>query len=256
MKSLIKIIIILALISQGCSSKITLSEGCLSKPIKHDIFDELLAEHVSESGEVDYQGFISDSLKFNSYLALVEANHPTKQWADNEVLAYWINAYNAYTVQFIIRNYPVNSIKELGGSIYQVNTPWDNNFITICGQSYNLNNLEHGKIRKQFEEPRIHFAVNCASFSCPKLLNEAFMAETLDAQLDKATRGFIANTAKNKINSDKIEISKLFKWYAGDFKVDGKSVLDFINAHSDVQISADAEVTYMDYNWSLNDVKR
>ena len=133
MKPFILAQVLLVILICSCSSRVKLSEDCNSQAPEHQIFNELLNKHVSSLGEVDYKGFIQDSLMFNKYVVLLENNHPTQKWTDNERLAYWINAYNAFTVQFIMRNYPVSSIKELGGSIYQVNTPWDNNFITICG---------------------------------------------------------------------------------------------------------------------------
>lgn len=255
MKRLIKSLFIFVLVLQGCGSRVVLSESCKAKPVTHEQFSNLLTKHVSEAGEVNYKGFISDSLEFNNYLSVLESNHPTKEWTKDEQLAYWINAYNAYTIQLIIRNYPVESIKDLGGSIFRVNTSWDIEFITICGNQYNLNDIEHGTIRKRFNEPRIHFAVNCASISCPKLLNEAFEAKTLDSQLNRVAREFISNPKKNKISSEKAELSKIFKWFSGDFKATHEDVIDFINAHSDEKISESTEIIYMDYNWGLNEAK-
>lgn len=257
MKSLISVFFVLALTTLvfSCSSRDPLSISCDSTPIKHDIFNELLSNHVRESGEVNYKGFIADSAQFNEYFELLENNHPTRKWSDNERLAYWINTYNAYTIKLIIQNYPVKSIKDLGGSIYKVNTAWDIKLINICNELYDLNNIEHQKIRDQFNEPRIHFAVNCASVSCPKLFNEAFYPERLEEQLDQVTKEFIKSKKKNFITTEKASLSKIFNWYSGDFKVDKKSVIDFINLYSEVKITSDTEVNYMDYDWNLNEVQ-
>lgn len=219
---------------------------------EHIIFNELLSKYVSVEGVVDYKGFIQDSLEFNKYLNLLALNPPQKKWSDNQIKAYWINAYNAYTIQLIIRGYPVKSIKDLGGSIYKVNTPWDIKFIHIGNEVYDLNNIEHGILRKDFEEPRVHFAVNCASVSCPRLRNEAYLPEKLDSQLDDQARLFINYTPKNNITNEKAELSKIFSWFRGDFKKDG-TVIDFINKYSEVQITEETEISYLEYTWNLNE---
>ncbi len=222
--------------------------------ISHKQWDELVKQHVSADGTVNYKGFLSDKEHLDSYLTLLSNNPPKNSWNKDEVLAFWINAYNAYTVKLIVKHYPVKSIKDLGGSIYKVNTSWDIKFITIGEEELDLNNIEHQKIRGQFEEPRIHFAVNCASISCPKLRNEAFVASKLDAQLTDQTKSFLRNKIKNDLSDpNNPKISKLFNWYSGDFKVEGKSVFDFINEYAPVQVPNDADVDYLDYNWKLNE---
>jgi hypothetical protein len=223
----------------------------------HAIWDELVKKHVRESGEVDYPGFIADSLRLNEYLQFLSdsAPHPNK-WTEAERLAYWINAYNAFTIQIVIRHYPVNGIKEIatGLNIPFVSTTWDINFIQIGGEKINLNRIEHGIIRKEFNEPRIHFAVNCASVSCPKLRNEAYTADRLEMQLEDQTRTFINNQEKNIIISpDQAEVSKLFSWFSGDFKKKVPSVIDFINQYSQIKLHKNAKLNYLEYNWALND---
>ncbi len=221
--------------------------------LEHKQWDALVKQHVDAEGHVNYKGFIADSVKLNAYLTVLSANHPQESWKKEDQLAFWINAYNAFTVQLIIRNYPVKSIKELGGSIYKINTPWDIKFITIGEEVYDLNNIEHGIIRKQFTEPRIHFAVNCASVSCPRLRNEAFVGSKLDAQLDDQAKTFITDAAKNDINKNCIKISKIFKWFEGDFTESGGSVIDFINKYSMIEVKKRAKIYYMDYDWNLNE---
>lgn len=228
-----------------------------SMPVKHDDWDALVKQHVNAAGWVDYKGFMADSTKLQGYLNLLRSSHPNKKnWSRNEQLAYWINAYNAFTVELILDNYPVESIKDIKSGIPFVNGVWDIEFIEIEDQTYSLNNIEHGIIRPKFNEERIHFAVNCASYSCPKLLNEAFCAEHLDQQLDKATKSFINNPEKNNIKEDRVEISKLLSWYWGDFKKKYNSRIEFINKYSATQVNEDAEVDYLDYNWSLNEQKK
>ena len=130
---------------------------------------------------------------------------------------------------------------------------WAIDFIKIEGKTYNLNNIEHGILRPKYDDPRIHFAVNCASRSCPKLLNEAFTAEKLDAQLEAAAKDFINDGMRNKITSSKKgNVSKLFNWFASDFRKTAPSVIAFLNRYSDIKLDANANLDYMDYDWSLN----
>ena len=259
MKFLIPIFLILliSILEISCRSRDPLLYGTHydSSPISHDIFNNLLAKHVSDSGNVNYKGFIADSVRFNKYFELLENNHPNRKWSKNERLAFWINTYNAYTIRLVITNYPVKSIKDIGGSIYKVNTAWDIKMIKIGDEIYDLNNIEHQKIRGQFDEPRIHFAINCASVSCPKLLNEAFYPERLEEQLEQVTSEFVNDKKRNLITYEKAILSKIFSWYSRDFKLGHKSVTDFINNYSEVKLNSNTDLDYMDYDWNLNDVQ-
>tara|TARA_R110001592_G_scaffold307299_2_gene580902 strand:- start:437202 stop:437972 length:771 start_codon:yes stop_codon:yes gene_type:complete len=221
----------------------------------HKIWDELTKKNVSQDGHVNYKGFIQDSLKLNKYLDLISASAPNKKtWSNDEQMAFWINAYNAYTVQLIIRNYPLKSIKEIGGRVPFINSSWDIKFIQFGGETLDLNNIEHGILRKEFEEPRVHFALNCASVSCPKLRNEAYTAEKLESQLNDQAKAFINNPSKNNIGDGKnIKISKLFTWFEGDFKKKSPNIPAFLSQFSKVKVSEDADIDYLDYNWNLNE---
>jgi len=254
--------LLLSLVNCGTSNAKTASQ-----PISHAIFDELLQKYVTPEGAVNYKGFIQDSVKFNSYLTLLENNFPNKKnWSRDEQLAYWINAYNAFTVKLIVDHYPVKSIKDIKNGLPFVNSVWDIKFITIEGEEYDLNNIEHGIIRKEFGEPRIHFAVNCASYSCPRLRNEAFVAARLEEQLEDQTRLFFNDKRKNNIISkDKIVLSSILNWYSPDFtnkgflsRIFGKknrtqTFINFVNPYVDIDISKNAEVEFMDYRWDLNE---
>ena len=249
--------LLLLLTTNACIAQ-TYDVASNSKPVTHETWDALLKKHVSAKGGVDYQGFILDSVKLNSYLKLLSDNHPNaKNWSRNEQLAYWINAYNAFTVKLVIKHYPVKSIKDIKKGVPFVNTVWDIKFIKIEGATYDLNNIEHSIIRPKFKDPRIHFAVNCASGSCPNLLNEAFTAKRLDEQLDKVARSFLADKSKNKIASaSKAELSKIFSWYKGDFTEKGQTLVGFINKYAPLKLDDKAELSYLDYDWSLNEEKK
>ena len=222
-----------------------------TKPVSHDIFDGLLKKYVDKNGNVNYIGLKKDQKILDSYLTLLSSNEPSASWSKDEQLAYWINAYNAFTISLVVKHYPVASIKEIRPGISFINSVWDIKFIKIGKETYDLNNLEHGIIRKKFDEPRVHFAINCASYSCPALRNEAYTADKLDAQLTDAAKSFLADKNKNEFKADRITISKIFDWFTGDFKKNG-SLIDFLNKYAPVKINAKAKIDYKDYLWSLN----
>ena len=223
-----------------------------SEPIHHYIFTEVLKGNIDENGMVNYNGVFEKKDKLDEYLSLLSSHHPNISWTKKEQKAYWINAYNAFTIQLVLNNYPLKSIKDLGGIIYRVNTSWDIEFIEIEGQLYDLNDIEHNILRSNYADPRIHFALNCASISCPALRFEAYEALTLDDQLNSAGKQFLADSTKNRISKDEIEISRVFSWFTSDFTQDGE-LIDFLNKFSPVEIFEDADIDYLEYNWKLNE---
>ena len=244
------LVLVISLLLGACSVSKKASD---SNPVTHSIWDSLVQKHVSEEGWVDYPGFIADSNMLNQYLDLLSSAHPNdKNWSPDEQLAYWINAYNAFTVKLIVDHYPVKSIKDIKNGIPFVNTVWDIKFINIEGYEYDLNNIEHGIIRAHFDEPRIHFAVNCASISCPPLLNHAYTPEKLDQQLTDQAKRFLADQSRNKVSEGKV--SAIFNWFKGDFKDHSGSLINFINEYAPVKLEENTKLEFLDYNWNLNEV--
>lgn len=225
----------------------------VSQPVTHEKWDLLLKKHVDQDGMADYVGFQRDSLILDAYLSLLKSHHPNeKNWTRNERMAYWINAYNAFTIKLVADHYPVKSIKDIKNGIPFVNTVWDIKFIVIEGHTYDLNNIEHGILRPKFKDPRIHFAVNCASNSCPALANYAYKANVLDEQLEQAGRNFVNDKYKNQILSRReAELSKIFSWFKSDFTKE-ESLVSFINQYSDIQLDQKADIGYLKYDWLLN----
>ncbi|MBV1925412.1 MAG: DUF547 domain-containing protein [Dokdonia sp.] len=209
----------------------------------HGTFNQLLFKNVSLAGNVNYDAIKRDWKSLRAYIKALGQNIPTDSWSTNDKLAYWMNAYNAMTVDLILRNYPLSSIKD-------IKDPWDQRLWKLGDKWYNLNEIEHQILRKM-GDPRIHFGINCASFSCPPLLNEAFTAQDVDAQLDKLSRTFVNDTQRNTITTNSIEVSKIFTWFAKDFKTNG-SLIDFLNKYSDTPISQKAKKRYKEYDWTLN----
>lgn len=224
------------------------------KAPSHQQWDKLVKQYVNTNGLVNYKGFQKDKAELDAYLKTLSANPPLGSWSKNEQKAYWINAYNAFTISLILQNYPVKSIKDIAGNIYKINTPWDIKFINIGGKKYDLNNIEHRELRRGFNDARIHFALVCASISCPRLRNEAYTAAKLDAQLEEAGREFLNDKSKNRVAADKAELSKYFDWYKGDF-TKNSSLADFINKYSQNKMNANTKIGHLDYNWNLNEQK-
>lgn len=238
-----------------CANCRAIKRNTDSKPVTHELWDALVKKHVRADGLVDYKNFVRDSAQLNRYLKVLESAHPNdRNWSRAEQMAYWINAYNAYTIQLIVRNYPVASIKDIKKGVAFVNSVWDIKFIQIQGFTYDLNNIEHNILRPLFKDARIHAAVNCASYSCPKLLNEAFTADKLESQLDAAMRGFVNDPLRNRITPEKAEISEIFKWFKGDFEREG-SLRDFLNKYSNMKLTEKTNISHIDYNWALNEAK-
>lgn len=233
----------------------TAANGQGSKP-SHQIWDALLRKYVQPDGFVDYKSFQKDTVELNKYLASLSAQHPNSNWSKAEQMAYWINVYNAFTIKLVLQHYPVASIKDIKRGIPFVNTVWDIKFIKIQNKTYDLNNIEHGILRKDFKDPRIHAAVNCASYSCPKLRPEAFVADKLEAQLEDAMRQFVNDPVRNRVAAKKGELSSIFNWFAGDFKNDAGTVVKYINKYARQPLSPDGKVIYLDYDWRLNDAKK
>ncbi len=238
----------------GCGIKLS-GKG---EPPSHEKWSAMLKKHVRVDGLVDYQGFIGDKAELQAYLDIISKEAPAKNWSENDKMAYWLNAYNAFTVKLIIDNYPVKSIKDLGPAIQIifVNTPWDKKFFKIGSRKMTLNGIEHRILRNQFTEPRIHFALNCASMSCPKLRGEAYEGALLDKQLTEQAKAFLSDTSRNVVDVNNPKLSSIFNWYGGDMKKWSKlSLIQYINKYSPVQINESANIDYLKYDWNLNEAK-
>jgi hypothetical protein len=238
------ILVLLVLI--GTSIDANINSGGEVTAFDHSAWNTLLQAHVSKAGNVNYKGIKKSEAKLDKYLSnLSETIIDEKTWSKDEQLAFWMNAYNAFTVKLILNNYPLKSIND-------ITSPWDKKFFKIGGVKMNLNHIEHKILRVKFNEPRIHFGIVCASFSCPKLHNVAFTGKNTQSLLTSLTKGFVNDTKRNKITAGKIEISELFNWFKGDFTKKG-SLIDFLNKYSSVKINAKAKVSHLPYNWSLNE---
>ncbi|MDX1666696.1 MAG: DUF547 domain-containing protein [Saprospiraceae bacterium] len=212
--------------------------------LSHAIWDQLLRKYVNDKGNVNYEGLKAERDRLHTYLDHL-ADHPVQDgWPRDKKIAYWINAYNAFTAEMIVNNYPVASIMDLHGG-----DPFNHKWIELGGETYSLNNIENDILRPRYDEPRIHFALVCAAAACPPLLNRAWTSTTLDATLDRRTKNFINNPTYNEIRPEEIEISKIFDWYREDFG----NLIEYLNRYSETTIQPSAQIEFREYDWSLND---
>ena len=272
-KNTLLLLIIFIVIGQG---------EIFANGIDHSSFDQLLQTYVKK-GFVDYKSLKLNKTQLVSYLKNIEQVNPTdfETWSKEEKMAFWINAYNAITLEGILRNYPI----KWGGflakrrfpqnSIRQISKFWDTVFIKPMGKNLTLNQIEHEILRKEFNDPRIHFVIVCASIGCPILESQAFFAEDLNQRLDQASENFVTDSEKVRLDKQKdvLFLSSILDWYKEDFKKSDYSdrilnnyrkkdrglvefVLNYIGkTEKNYILQHQPKIKYLDYDWSLNEPK-
>ena len=232
--------------------------------VDHSAFDRVLKRHVDAQGEVDYAALSQDADSvLTPYLQMLAATDPSNLDRE-ERLAFWINAYNAYTLKLVADHYPVESIRDIkpgaGPSIPKVNSPFQLEVGAVADTVRSLDDIEHGIIRERFDEPRIHFVLVCAAVSCPRLRQEAYTGAALERQLEDQTMTFLRTDGKNDIpaGAGEIGLSRIFKWYGEDFGDSTDDLQRYLASYFDGRVheklaNAAYDVEYLDYDWSLND---
>jgi hypothetical protein len=233
----------------------------LSYDKTHKIFDNHLKKFV-KNGMVNYKDWKNEQQDLEKYLndlsSVSESEY--KNWKDSEKLSFLINAYNAFTIKLILDNYPLSSITDIGTPISKYNLmkgiPWKKDFFILLGKKRYLDWIEHEVLRKDFNEPRIHFAINCASIGCPPLRSEAFVSDKLESQLQDSFLVFMKQKDKNRYDSKSniLYLSKIFEWFQGDF-IKNQSLIQFIKPGFNENIPDNANIIFTDYNWNLNELK-
>jgi hypothetical protein len=253
--------------ASGTSSAPTSTQDGAAFDHSHAAWTKVLQAHV-KADRFDYAALAKDPAGLKDYMKALRAVTPAqvKSWGREQRFAFWINAYNAHTILKVVDNLPLKSIRDLDGA-FGLKSVFDDEFIAMkafhpdgADDKLSLNDIENGILRKEFEDARLHAAINCASFSCPALLNEAFTAEKLDEQLTARMRGFLADLKRNVFVREKgqLKLSEIFKWFRADFERDAGSVGEFLAryvAESDADFVRKAEIRYVDYDWSLNGVE-
>jgi hypothetical protein len=221
-------------------------------PVDHRIYAELLKAFVRD-GVVDYNGLKQQEERLDRYLDQLAGVTPDQLDA-GERFAFYVNAYNAWTLKLILTHYPgIASIKDTA-RFWQ--SPWKKEIARIDGRLLTLDEIEHDILRARYADPRVHFAVNCASKGCPPLRGEPFTGQDLDRQLDQSTRAFINDPARYRLAGDTLYVSRIFKWFSEDFKDDP---VGFFRQYAEGDLKKalqegprELKVKYLDYDWSLN----
>ena len=225
-------------------------------------WDALLKKYVDENGNVNYTAWkqsAEDVQALDAFLTYLSSANPDAQATAAAKLVFWINSYNAVTVRGILREYPTTSIRNHTAKLLGYNI-WKDLLLTIGGKPYSLDQMEHEVLRKM-GEPRIHLAIVCASRSCPRLLAEAYTAEKLDAQLTLNTKVFFANPGNFRHDPARrtFQLSSILDWFGEDFGSDQTAQLRTLapylpsRAASNAAMANSVSVSYLDYDWGLND---
>jgi hypothetical protein len=233
----------------------------------HPGWDALLKKHVvpisgGKNSQLRYADFGRDRTALKAYLIALQGVRQDEfdAWAKPQRMAFLINAYNAFTVELILAHYPVKSIKDIGGVF---DNRWKRKFFTLFGKPAYLDMVEHEMLRKPgaYDEPRIHFAVNCASVGCPMLREEAYVASRLEAQLEEQTRRFLGDRSRNRYANGRLEVSEIFKWFKEDWPSRERFFARYAGLLTDdpaaqkLIAEGRAPIGHLDYDWSINDVK-
>lgn len=227
--------------------------------IEHAAWDGLLKKYVDQDGRVNYRAWhknATDRQALKRYLSGLSRATAREPASKDAKLAFWINAYNAVTVEGILRVYPTTSIRNHTAKFFGYNI-WDDLQLYVGGTAFSLNQIEHEILRKM-DEPRIHFAIVCASKGCPRLVNEAFTAETLDAQLANNAKHFFAQDQNFRIRGSSVTLSAILDWFSEDFGTNEDAVLrkitPWLASEDSVRLRGKKSWTvgYSDYDWTLN----
>lgn len=232
--------------------------------VDHSTWNQLLQKYVNENGEVNYKGWhdsLNDVQSLDSYLAVLSTASRTARATKDSTIAYWVNAYNAVTIKGILREYPTTSIRNHTAKLFGYNI-WKNLMLNVGDTQISLNDIEHEVLRKM-GEPRIHFAIVCASHSCPRLLNQAYTSADLENQLVANTKSFFANQENFTYDAPnrRFQVSSILKWFATDFGRNQSTQLKTIAPYLPTKAAQDAangnsvRVFYKTYDWSLNEQK-
>jgi len=220
----------------------------------NEAFNKILSQYVDQNGKVNYTKLKESPFILAPFIEFIEKisplSHPQNFPTENDKKAYWINAYNGLMIQAVIDNPDILSVKEIGW-LYGVF--WRKKF-TVGGKQMTLNHIEHKILRGEYKDPRIHFAINCASNSCPTIGNRIVIGLNLDRQLDDKARGFIGDSTNVIINHETktILLSRIFKWYRRDFEKEGHSLISYLKMYRN-DLPDDYSIKYLKYDWGLND---
>jgi hypothetical protein len=248
------------MLSINLLAAVVVAAPALGARVDHSSYDALLRQHVRD-GLVDYDAF-ARSTRFRAYLDRL-ASTQLDGLSRQERLAFWINIYNAFTIEQINAHDERESIRNINKTLglLPLKGPWSEDMVRAGGRTLSLDDVEHGIIRKEFDEPRIHFALVCAALGCPPLRSEAYVAERLDTQLDDQARVFLLESPeKNRVDLEKrtVWVSPILVWYKEDFGGSDEALGRYLGRYwpegpeRQLLLSSDFELRETEYDWALN----
>jgi hypothetical protein len=240
--------------------------GAFAQGVDHSGWDRLLKKHVvvldaGHASRLAYSGVARERAQLRDYLASLSAveERQFERWTRPQQMAFLINAYNAFAVEKVLTRYPdIHSIWDFGRLF---GNPFKDRFFTLLGRPSSLDDVEHEMLRKRFHDPRIHFAVNCASVGCPMLREEAYAPERLERQLEEQAARFLSDRSRNRFAAGRLEVSRIFDWYKEDFEPRAAYFARYASALSDdpaaqkLIAEGRAPLAFLDYDWTLNDAR-
>lgn len=253
--------------SQGFAGELdayfSTSDQSSTMTVDHSAWGALLAKYVKPSPDginrFAYGAVMAgDKLALKAYLARLQGTKVTAL-ARDEQFAFWINLYNALTIDVVLDHYPLKSIRDirLGFSIF--GGPWGKSLVTVEGKDLSLDDVEHAILRKVWRDPRVHYVVNCASLGCPNLMAKAFTGATLDAMLTRGARDYVNHARGVQVSGNKVRLSSIYSWYAKDFGPNQGALIAHLQQYASPELAAQLStvdtISGYDYDWSLNDAK-
>ena len=233
-----------------------------TRTIDHSTWDDLLRRYVlvqpADANRFNYaEVTASDRAQLQSYLGAMSAT-PISVFNRNEQIAFWINLYNALTVEIVLQHYPVDTIREISFSLF-TSGPWGEKLIRVEDEELTLDDIEHRILRPIWKDPRIHYALNCAAIGCPNLQPTAFSARNTDAMLDRAAREFINHPRGVSVSAGELKVSRIYDWFEEDFGGNDASVIAHLNQYADTKLQASLagkkRIGQYQHDWTINDPK-
>ena len=229
--------------------------------VPHKTWDDFLRQYLTYQdgvAVVDYTAAVSEADALQDYLDYL-AQVPVHSLNRTEQLVFWFNLYNALTVKVVLDNYPVSSIKDISSGLFS-SGPWQDKLIVVAAKQLSLNDIEHRILRPIWQDMRIHYAVNCASISCPNLMMQAFSADQVEQMLEDAATAYINHPRGVTVKNGRLEVSSIYNWYAVDFGTSDAAIIAHFKQYANPELRAQLQgITSLaddHYNWSLNDSKQ
>jgi hypothetical protein len=248
--------------ADNLSPRLSVQDPQATMAIDHSTWQRILERYLSASPDgINRFGYArvtgADKAALKAYLGDMQ-RVKVSALSENEQRAFWINLYNALTIDVVLDHYPVKSIRNIEGGLFATG-PWKKEYVAVEGRRLSLDNIEHDILRKTWRDPRVHYAVNCASISCPNLLAEAFTGAKLDRMLTQGARDYVNHPRGARVEKGRLTLSQIYSWYRRDFGASDGEVIAHVAGYAEPKLKAQLAniktIAGYDYDWSLNEAK-